>query len=563
MKLRRIKMTVMLLLQLSFFSFATGFAQVADPTISLSGGPSTSPQTALVTLSDSTAGATICYTTDGTIPTPFSSTVNSGSTLLISQNATLKVQAYSGVSSSNLVTSKYTNAGAVSSGARHTLILKSDGTVWATGDNTYGELGNGDASGTAKLNPVQVMVGGSTPLTGIVNVAAGTDESFAVDTSGDVWAWGYNVHGELALGGTSNAPYAARITSLSNAIGIASTQYHTLVLQANGSVWGFGVNTSGQVGDGATASYVTQPTKVIAPTGQSGSLGSIVAVATGANHSLALDNSGKVWAWGADGTGQLGDADSTLTSQSAPVSVLKDGVALTNVIGVAASDTNSFVLRNDGTVFAWGDNSTGELGTGSATPNLTAIQVTGLSNIASVGTEAAIDSDGMVWTWGTNNLGQLGIGYTGYYATLPLKINPLATSSPTITVTSGNGQTVYDGTFSNPFTITAPAGSWVNLIVNPTNGFLGLTSGATQLSPIIGGISSSGGTVAFYLQAPANGSGTVPLTATSGGSQATLSVIEQAAQQIASDTPTMPQWGLILMAVLLIWAATRRRARLA
>jgi hypothetical protein len=245
--------------------------------------------------------------------------------------------------------------------------------------------------------------------------------------------------------------------------------------------------------------------------------------------------------------------------------VLKNGTALINVIQVAANATDSYAFRNDGTVYAWGDNATGELGIGTVTSSLSAIQVSGLGTMAAVTNEAAVDPNGIVWTWGTNNNGQLGIGFTGYYATLPLEVNPLSTSSPTLTASAGNGQTVTDGTFSNPFTITAPAGTWVNFIINPAGGLLALNSGATQLSPIIGGTAGSGGTINFYLQAPANGSGTVQLTATSGASllSGIITAIEQAAQSIATDTPTMPQWGLIVMATLLIWAATRHRARLA
>jgi len=536
----------------------------------VAGGPSTSPQTAIVTVSDTTTPVTIYYTTDGTTPTPSSATVTNGNTLLISQNATLKVQAYSGTTSSNVVSSKYTNAGMVSAGARHTLILKNDGTVWGTGDDTYGELGIGDATGATKLNPVQVMESSTVPLTGIVNVAAGADESFAVDSSGNVWAWGYNVHGELSLGTTTNTLYATQITTLTNIIGVASNQYHTLALQSNGAVWGFGADSSGQVGNGAPASYVTQATKVVAPNGQPGYLSGIVAVAAGANHSLALDNAGMLWAWGSDGYSQLGDDDSTLTSQTSPVSVINGstGAALANVIGVAANATNSFALRNDGSVFACGDNSTGELGAGNTTASLVAVQVSGLSTMTAVANEAAVDPNGNVFTWGSNNNGQLAIGYTGYYATLPLEVNPLAPSSPTLATTAGNGQTVTDGTFSNKFTITATSGgnpvsnAWVNLIVNPSGGFLGLSSGATQLSPIIGGITNSSGQISFYLDAPANGSGTVSLTSTSGSSQTTLSAIEQMAQTVAGGgEPTMPQWMLIIMAAALVYFATATRQK--
>ena len=550
-----------LIVQMGTLGFTLSTAQVADPTITVAGGPSTSPQTELVTVNDSTSGTTIYYTTDGTTPKTSSAIVTTGSTLLISQNATLKVQAYYNGSISDLVTSKYTNAGTVSAGARHTLILKTDGTVWATGDNTYGELGNGDGSGTAQPYPVQVMVSSGTPLTGIVSLSAGTDESFAVDNSGNVWAWGYNPNGQLAIGTTTNAVYATQIVTLANMLSVASNQYHTLAVQANGTVWSWGANTTGQVGNGSTASWITQPTEVVATNGQSGNLTGIIAVAAGASHSLALDNTGKVWAWGLNSSGQLGDGDSTLATETSPVSVLKSGSPLVNVLQVAANSTDSFAFRNDGTIYSWGDNTTGELGNGTATSSVSALQVGGLTGYMAAATnEAAVDPNGLVWTWGANSNGQLGIGYTGYYSTLPLEVNPLAIGSPTLTVTAGNGQTVTDGSSSAPFTINASSGqgTWVNLVVNPTSGALGLSSGATQLSPIIGGTTGSNGSINFYLVG--SGSGTVTLTATSGNSQTTLSAIEQ--MLMASGEPTMPQWMLIFMAALLVYFAARPRTRI-
>ena len=87
MNAKLLKVLIILLSQFGFLCSTAGIAQIADPTISVAGGPSTSPQTAIVTVSDTTTPVTIYYTTDGTTPTPSSATVTSGNTLLISQNA--------------------------------------------------------------------------------------------------------------------------------------------------------------------------------------------------------------------------------------------------------------------------------------------------------------------------------------------------------------------------------------------------------------------------------------------------------------------------------------------
>ena len=548
----------------------------ADPTISVS-GLSTAQQTASVTLTESTSGATIHYTTDGSIPTTSSPSISSGSSILISQNATLQAQAFlSSSSTSSIITEKIACLGMVSAGTSHTLFLKNDGTVWASGDNSAGELGNGDGTGSSQSSPVQVEVSNSVPLEGIVAVAAGNTESFAIDASGNVWAWGLNTNGQLGLGTNDNAYYASQISALGNMVAISASQYHVLALRADGSTWGWGANTSGQGGNGTTSSWITTPTQVIAPSGQAGYLQGIAAVAAGANHSLALGNNGEVWAWGCNSAGQLGNADSTLTSQSVPVQVLRSGIALTNVVALAAGSVNSFAVRKDGTVLSWGDNTIGELGNGITSPaspitlaNLSAAPVAGLDEtMVAIGSQSAFGTDGTPWTWGDNTSGQLGIDYIGYYATLPLAVNLSSAASPTLAVTAGNGQTVNDGAFSAPLTISATSGgssvanAWVNLIVGLNGGLLGLTSGATQLSPIIGARTNSSGQVSFYLQGAANGSGTITLTATSGSSQTMFSVIEAAAQAMATDTPTMPQWGLIVMTALLIWTAARKKKRL-
>jgi alpha-tubulin suppressor-like RCC1 family protein len=549
-------------------------AQVpADPTISVT-GQSTAQQTVSVTVTESTSGATLVYTTNGSIPTPSSPAITSGSTILIPQNATLKVQAFlnGATNASSLISEKFAVAGMVSAGMAHTLILKNDGTVWASGDNSAGELGNGGT--TPASTPVQVKTNSSTNLTNIVAVAAANDESFAVDASGNVWAWGLNTNSQLGIGTSSNALYATQISTntLSNMIGIAASGNHAVALRTDGSVWGWGANASGQVGNGATSAWVTTPTQVLAPSGQSGNLAGIVAVAAGTNHSLALTSGGNVYAWGSDSAGQLGDADTSLTSQSLPVVVQKSGVALTNVVALAGGAINSFALRNDGSVVSWGDNTVGELGNGTTSPatpvnptNLSAAPVTGLSGtMVAVSSQSAYGSN--AYTWGDNTYGELGIGLTGSYATVPLIVNLTGATPPTLTINTGNNQSVGNGSFTTPLTVTATISgtpvqnALVDFIVTQGGGLLATSTTSPQLSGIVQVLTnSSGQTASVYYQDPSNGQVTSQIGATNGNGTIQDAFTILTSMAVSADTPTMPQWALILMAMLLFYSATRRK----
>jgi len=379
------------------------YAAVNDPVISAVGGASTSPQTVTVTVNESTSGATLYYTTDGSNPTTLSSSIVSGGTLLLAQNTTLNVQAFQGTSTSNLVSTKYTVNGAASAGSQHTLLLKNDGTVWAFGDNSAGELGSGNYTNSSQ--PVQVLApsGQSGFLQGIVAIAADNNESFAVDNQGNLWAWGQNTNGQLGIGTTTNTNLPVQVPGISGAVAVSSSQYHTLVLKSDGTVWGWGANTSGQVGNGAMTPWETQPVQVMAAAGQP--LQGIVAVSAGASHTLSLDNQGNVWAWGANGSGQLGNGDSTGAAQAYPVQV----TAVANAVAVVAGTLNGYALESNGSIWAWGDNSIGELGNGGAgNLSVTPVQVSGLVSMIGLGNQFAFDTSNTLWAWGDNSHGQLG-----------------------------------------------------------------------------------------------------------------------------------------------------------
>ncbi|HZD60824.1 MAG TPA: RCC1 repeat-containing protein, partial [Anaerolineae bacterium] len=163
----------------------------------------------------------------------------------------------------------------IAAGARHSLALKSDGTVLAWGRNDYGQLGN--ETTTSSSTPVQVS-----GLTNVTTVTAGWWHSLALELDGTVWAWGDNRYGQLGNETTTSSSKPVQVSNLSGVVAISSCLgAHSLALKSDGTVWAWGGNWYGQLGDGTTTMYKTTPVQV---SGLSG----VVAIAAGGEHSLAL-----------------------------------------------------------------------------------------------------------------------------------------------------------------------------------------------------------------------------------------------------------------------------------
>lgn len=275
---------------------------------------------------------------------------------------------------------------------------RTDGTVWAWGNNAYGQLGNRTTTNSAV--PVQV-----TGLSDVQTVTASEEESaFAIKADGTVWAWGANWGGQLGAGHYANQSSPAQIPELTGAKSITtgSGVYVAYAVMADGSVRAWGDNSSGKLGNGSTATTSPVPVQVVGLT-------DITSVKSSGGAAIALKLDGTVWAWGSNGWGELGNG-SYGSYSSVPVRVN----GLSDVASIEAKRSASiYALRKDGTTWAWGANLQGELGIGSTTPSPTPVQVTGLSQTLSIITNGyssvhALQKDGTVWAWGWNGYGQLG-----------------------------------------------------------------------------------------------------------------------------------------------------------
>ena len=277
----------------------------------------------------------------------------------------------------------------VSAGRSGEYSLACDRTVnryaWAWGLNDTGQLGNNDSTHEDKPTPVSVVKEDNTPLTGIVDVEAAISHSIGLDQTGDVWTWGWNTEGQLGDGGSvpgTDRDYAAEVPGLSHIIDVAVScglDEHLMGYGGcsygledapgvnDGYVWAWGSNAFDILGQGPDGPLNSAtPLKVVAG-GQGGGtyLHDIVAISAGNFHVLALDKDGNVWAWGRNSSGQLGQGNFTAYS-NVPVQVKKSSEEpLTDIVTIDAGYEHSMAIDREDNIWVWGRNDDGQLGLGS------------------------------------------------------------------------------------------------------------------------------------------------------------------------------------------------------
>lgn len=313
---------------------------------------------------------------------------------------------------------------AVSAGWFHSLALGDDGTIWGWGADDYGALGNG--GGGTQLAPIAVP-----QLDSIAAVSSRFDESVARRNDGTVWAWSQNRWGQSGNGMTTTTVMEpVRSGDLTGIVAVSAGGEFNAALKNDGTVWTWGYNDYGQLGKGYSPLYSSWPTPIPALT-------DVTALSMGYSYGLALKGSdGQVWGWGFASYGVLGTGMVNQV-EFVPVPVVTQGpsglIPLTGVTAIAAGSTTSLALRSDQTVWGWGLNWNGELGVPFATLAVSyeAIQIPGLSGITAISTcvgwNLALKSDGTVWAWGDNSAGQLGLDPNAVpYSEIPAPIGGLS-----------------------------------------------------------------------------------------------------------------------------------------
>jgi alpha-tubulin suppressor-like RCC1 family protein len=349
----------------------------------------------------------------------------------------------------------------ISAGHTHSLALDSNGKLWAIGDNEYGQLGLGYSGNEIEQTSFQPVTSGSissakivsvvagmgyslvldsngtvwaagssnndglfrpVAISGlspakIVSIAAGFQHSFVLDSNGKLWATGRNSNGQLGLGdriyqNTFQPVMIANLTSSAKIVSMAAGVAHSLALDSNGNLWATGSNSLGQSGSGnETEQNSFKPITIsgLAPA-------KIVSIAAGSSHSLALDSYGRVWATGANDhtgsfsggfAGQLGLGD--YVNRNSFQLVTSGLISNANIVSISAGNGHSLALDSDGRVWATGYNAVGELGSGdtntknsfrrvdipSSLPNVNIVSIA-----AGMGYSLVLDSNGTAWEVG-------------------------------------------------------------------------------------------------------------------------------------------------------------------
>ena len=347
-------------------------------------------------------------------------------------------------------------------GPEYTITLKEDGTVWATGKNDCGQLGNGTTTNSNK--PVQVKIDENTYLTNVRKISTSNLFTVALTTNGEAYAWGYNPKGQLGQGTTSNVLYATKVKNqdgtgyVQNIIDVIANHSDTMYLDKDGGIYICGYSNStlflGQTGSTKGVTYLGQK-NAIKITGGYYNAGLITASGkaiawgqndygafgngtTSSNETLIGENindfklaayggvilreNGKAYITGYNGNGQLGIGNTTTQTKFTEISI--DTKA--KIKYVTTGGNNSAVMTSDGKVYVTGYNAKGHLSNGTTTNSTKFIPLLNNDNTevtdALVMPEKILDSDtayypsvfsiirkdGTVWSAGNNTYGQLG-----------------------------------------------------------------------------------------------------------------------------------------------------------
>jgi alpha-tubulin suppressor-like RCC1 family protein len=284
----------------------------------------------------------------------------------------------------------------ITSGYFHSAAIDKNGRAWAWGSSANGRLG--DNSSGNKCYPV--LVAGQVKT--FCEISALGGHTLAIDKNGRAWAWGLNQHGQVGVNsiGDRSTPVSV-LGAVKTFCAISAGDIHSLAIDKNGRAWAWGNNSQGRLGDNSTVSKLT-PVSVL------GAVKTFCKITAGGFHSAAIDKNGRAWCWGDNSIGQLGD--NSLVTKTTPVSLLG---AVKTFCAISAGEAHTLAIDKNGRAWGWGSGANGRIGDNSFTSRLTPVSVLGSVKTfcaidAGAGFSVAIDKNGRVWAWGDNSNGQLG-----------------------------------------------------------------------------------------------------------------------------------------------------------
>lgn len=287
----------------------------------------------------------------------------------------------------------------VSAGNVHSLAVKTNGTLWSWGNGQFGQLGNGVFS-SATPNVTQIGTANDW-----ITVSAGNRFSLAIKNTGTLWAWGWNNTGQLGINNVVDQNLPVQVGTANNWLKIDAGNQHSLAIDTAGFIYAWGNNAFGQLGNG---NFITSLIPIVISTANNWT-----EVSAGFDHSMALDSNGILFTFGNNANGQLCDGTNTTSNVMVPISFGGAGT-VTLYIAISAGNNFSLAIKNDNTLWSGGFNSTGQLGLGNFTATNLLNQV-GTSNtwfLISAGDahSLAMETTTPLWSTGRNLEGALGIG---------------------------------------------------------------------------------------------------------------------------------------------------------
>jgi alpha-tubulin suppressor-like RCC1 family protein len=281
----------------------------------------------------------------------------------------------------------------VNAGNAHSLVLKSDGTIWGAGYNSQGQLGdynNFEVTEPTKINGIS----------NVKDVKAGSYHTLALKNNGTVWAFGYNENGQLGIGTNDDTKIPTQVKGISNIKQIDANGNVSIALAQDGTIYTWGYNYSGQLGDGTTQDSDI-PVKVK-------NLSDVKDIYASGVTCFALKSDGTVWAWGANNVYQLSTSTKDKNSL-VPIQI----PGLNNIKKLAVGTSHTLALTKNNEVYAWGYNNYGEMGNdykNSIIPR----KVNGIENVKDISAglfaSCALENNGTVWVWGSNSVSQSDYG---------------------------------------------------------------------------------------------------------------------------------------------------------